>query len=380
MDELQRTYFEQKQIQILEYCRIPSEYRKGEEIRFSNERGNNLLCILKAIASGDKEVRVDDRKLEEIFTFFERRKYIHTWELSAWDGGETYGLRKLDKELLLWKGSMSSNIIKEIVQRSKRRGNALFAAEAKSFLERLGVEGYRYTGQDDTYSISAKPGYDFLANACLTNDYAGLYRYVRENKEFSYAEKACWAMYVDNGTDAEKWLVKQRNSKDKMNLFEHLRFAHNLQQVFELEEKYDVDFMLLWESIPEEEKSRQVLIREYTTDFRDLYYKFGQVSDKLRLQRSIKYSDSMWFTEYEEFSTCRTAILDFVAALVLNGFYITGLWSCVTSHGNISALLYSYADMILFLLSPQCKRKPEWFKLFEWDIFILINKIGRAHV
>ena len=109
-------------------------------------------------------------------------------------------------------------------------------------------------------------------------------------------------------------------------------------------------------------------MREYTTDFTDLYYEFGHVADKLRLRYSLKNSTSIWFFEHEEFTVCRTAILDFVAALVLNGFYITGLWACTNSHGNIADLLHSYADMILFLISPECKRKQEWFKLSPWDI------------
>lgn len=30
---------------------------------------------------------------------------------------------------------------------------------------------------------------------------------------------------------------------------------------------------------------------------------------------------------------------------------------------------------MLFLISPECKRKQEWFRLCPWDIFILINLI-----
>ncbi len=110
---------------------------------------------------------------------------------------------------------------------------------------------------------------------------------MKGNKEYSYAEKACWAMYIDNGKDAEKWLEKQWNSKDKMDLFEQLRFAHNLQQDYKLEQEYDVSFGLLWASVSEEEKNRQVLIREYTTGFTDLYYEFAHVADELRLRYSF---------------------------------------------------------------------------------------------
>lgn len=184
-------------------------------------------------------------------------------------------------------------------------------------------------------------------------------------------------MYIDNGKDVKKWLEKQWNSKDKMDLFEQLRFAHNLQQDYELEQEYGVSFGFLWASVSEEEKNRQVLIREYTSGFTDLYYEFGHVADELRLRYSFKKSTSIWFIEHKEFTVCRTAILDFVAALVLNGFYITGLWPCTTSHGNISDLLHSYVDMILFLMSPECKRKQEWFQLSPWDIFILINMTGK---
>lgn len=296
MDELQREYFEQKQIQILEFYRLPVNYRKVEIPEFSDERGKHLLSILRAVVSDNEKNHVDDEKP--------------------------------DTELLLRKGK-----------------------------------------QDD-----------FLVNACLTNDYIGLYKYVKQNKGYSYAEKACWAMYVDNRKDAEKWLEKQWNSKDEMDLFEHLRFAHNLQQNYELEKEYGVDFGTLWASVPEEEKKRQVLIREYTTNFADLYYEFGHVAAQLRLRYSLKYSNSIWYFEQEEFTLCRTAILDYVAALVLNGFYITGLWACTTSHGNITNLLHSYADMVLFLISPECKRKPEWFKLSSWDIFILINMIDRKEL
>ena len=380
MDELQRIYFEQKQIQILEFCRLPSDCRKGEVPEFSDERGKHLLSLLKAIVPKDKEVRVDDKKLEEIFTYFEKRKYIHTWEISAWTDGEKYGLGKLDAELLLRKGSAGSKIIEEVIQKSQRRGNAALSVKARSFLKRLGVEGYRYPRKDNLHSISYSSKQDTFVNACLTNDYAGLYEYVKGNKEYSYAEKACWAMYIDNGKDAEKWLEKQWNSKDKMDLFEQLRFAHNLQQDYKLEQEYGVSFGLIWASVSEEEKNRQVLIREYTTGFTNLYYEFGHVADKLRLRYSFKNSTSIWFFEHEEFTVCRTAILDFVAALVLNGFYITGLWACKTSHGNISDLLHSYVDMILFLLSPECKRKQEWFQLSPWDIFILINMTDKKEL
>lgn len=342
MDELQRVYFEQKQIQILEFCRLPSDYRKGEVPEFSNERGKHLLSLLKAIAPKDKEICVDDKKLEEIITYFEKRKYIHTWEISAWTDGEKYGLGKLDTELLLRKGSVGSKIIEEVIRKSQKRGNAALSVKARSFLKRLGVEGYRYLREDSTRSNFGSSKQDIFVNACLTNDYAGLYEYVKGNKEYSYAEKACWAMYIDNRKDADKWLEKQWNSKNKMDLFEQLRFAHNLQQDYELEQEYSVSFGLLWASVSEAEKNWRVLIREYTTGFTDLYYEFGHVADKLRLRYSLKNSTSIWFFEHEEFAVCRTAILDFVAALVLNGFYITGLWMCKNSLGNISNLLHSY--------------------------------------
>lgn len=380
MDGLQRIYFEQKQIQILEFCMLPLNHRKKEVVEFSDKRGKNLLSILRAVASDLERTSISDKSLEEIFTFFEKRKYIHTWEIAAWTDGERYGIRKLDAELLLWKGLASTDIINEVIKRSKKRGKDPLSVQARLFLEKLNIEGYRYPRKDNTYGIISASKQDFIADACLTNNYTELYKYIKENGEYSYSEKACWAMYIDNRKDAEKWLKKQWDSKDKMDLFEYLRFAHNLQQNFELEKEYGISFELLWTSVPEEEKKRQVLIEEYTTDFTDLYYEFGRVADKLRLRYSLKNSTPLWPFEYEEFMVCRTAILDFVAALVLNGFYITGLWACTTSHGNITNLLNSYADVILFLLSPECRRKQEWFKLLPWDIYVLINMVDRQEL
>ncbi len=103
---------------------------------FSDERGKHLLSLLKSIVPKDKEVRVDDKKLEEIFTYFEKRKYIHTWEISAWTDGEKYGLGKLDAELLLRKGSAGSKIIEEVIQKSQKRGNAALSVKARSCLKR----------------------------------------------------------------------------------------------------------------------------------------------------------------------------------------------------------------------------------------------------
>ena len=209
-----------------------------------------------------------------------------------------------------------------------------------------------------------------MEEACLTSNYNELYNYVKRRDEYSYVEKAHWAMYADNKKETDKWLEKQWNSKIKMNLYEQLRFAHNVQQEYTLQGKYGIDFGVLWTSLPDRERKHQVLIHEYMTGCKELYHEFGEVSDKLRLRCYARSVSGGIHYEIERFAIYRTAVLDFVRELVLNGFYITGLWPCTYLHGNFSDLIRLYVDIMLFLISPECKRKQEWFRLCPWDIYI----------
>lgn len=84
--------------------------QKGDKTK----RKKHLLSLLKAIVHKDNEVCVDDKKL--------------------------------DTDLLLWKGSAGSNIIEKVIRKSQKSGNTLLAVKARSFLKRLGAEGYRFEG------------------------------------------------------------------------------------------------------------------------------------------------------------------------------------------------------------------------------------------
>lgn len=378
MDQLQKEYFEQKQIQVLEFSKLPGAFRREKTTEFHDKRGNRLLSMLRAIAPAQREVRVDDERLQEVFQYFMSRKVVHTWELTSVFGGEGYEIEKSGTQLRLYKGTAGGNLIEAIAKAAKRKGNTQLTAEAQRFMGKLRVRGYCYKSdrrKKGEYKITAVHGQydDYVECACVVSDYIGLYDYIKKNKEYSYTEKAHWAMYVDNGKDAEKWLEKQWKSKEKMDLYGQLRFAYNAQQNFNVQQKYNVDFGTLWRSVPEIERKRQCILNEYMTGCADLYREFGGVSDKLRLQYSVARSSYGWGNDIERFNICRTEILDLTRALILNGFYITGLWACTYSYGRFSELMYAYADMILFLVSPECRQKPKGFQIAPWDIYILIN-------
>ena len=74
MDEFQKKYLEQKQIQVLEFCKLPQAYRKQPVTEFTDDRGKHLLAMLRAIVPSEKDSKIDDEKLKEIFAFFENRK------------------------------------------------------------------------------------------------------------------------------------------------------------------------------------------------------------------------------------------------------------------------------------------------------------------
>ena len=379
MDELQRSYLEQKQIQVLEFCKLPKTYREQTITEFSDDRGKHLLAILRAIVPFEKNTKIDDEKLKELFSYFGNRKAIHVWEIAAYIGSKKYEIAKAGTQLRLLKGSIGCNWMEAVMRTARSKDEGSLSEEAREFIGKIGVDAYCYDRENKIQKIPYLYN-GFMEDACITSNYTEIYGYAKNRKEYSFAEKACWALYVDNRKEAVKWLEKQWNSKSKMDLFEHLRFIHNAQQEYKLEKKYNVDFGTLWARIPDDEKTHQSLMQEYMTGCKELYHEFGEVSDKLRLKCYAK-TNTAWNTyEVARFTICRTAILDFAKALILNGFYVTGLWPCTYSHGDISDLMYSYADVILFLLSPECRRKQEWFRLCPWDIFVLIQLVEKEEL
>ena len=374
MDEFQKKYLEQKQIQVLEFCKLPQAYRKQPVTEFTDEKGKHLLAMLRAIVPSEKDSKIDDEKLKEIFAFFENRKVVHIWEVAEFVDKSRYEFEKEGSRMRLIKGTFGHSFMETIFRVARRKKGGQLVTDARAFLGKIGIDEYCCDREDKEFKVLFQ--YDgFMEEACLTSNYNELYNYVKRRDEYSYVEKAHWAMYVDDKKEADKWLEKQWNSKIKMDLYEQLRFAHNVQQEYTLQGKYGIDFGVLWASLPDEERKHQVLIHEYMTGCKELYHEFGEVSDKLRLRCYARNASGGIHYEIERFAICRTAVLDFVRTMVLNGFYITGLWPCTYLHGNFSDLIRLYVDMILFLISPECKRKQEWFRLCPWDIYILINLI-----
>lgn len=111
-----------------------------------------------------------------------------------------------------------------------------------------------------------------------------------------------------NNQEADKWLEKQWNSKIKMDLYEQLRFAYNVQQEYTLQGKYGIGFGVLWASLPDEERKHQVLIHEYMTGCKELHHEFGEVSDKLRLRCYARSVSGGIYYEIERLAICRTAV------------------------------------------------------------------------
>ncbi len=376
MDFLQREYFERKQIQVLEFKDLPLFYRKPDVIEFTDPRGKNLLRMLRAVTAEKEKESISDDVVSKMITHFVNRKCIHVWEISAYIGVDRYVLRKAGTELCLMNGTTGCKTLEGVIRAAGRKSGDELTNAARSFLGRLSADHYCYDRNSKTKSFPIM--YDFaLEDACVVSGYADIHTHVTGSKGFSYAEKAYWALYTDNGKEAEKWLKKQWNSKKKLDLYGQLQFVYSAQQFDPVEEKYPVNFRRLWDSIPEKEKEKMPILQEYMLGCVNLYSKFGSISDKLRLRYGKAYSYGSYYYDSMDFEVCRTNIIDFVRNMILNGFYITGLWDHTISYGNVGVLMHAYADMILFLISPVCRQKPEWFQLCGWDIYILLNFIDK---
>lgn len=374
MDELQRTYLKQKQIEVLEFSQLPKTLRKKEITEFGDDRGKHLLTLLRALTASDTNTVITDQRLDELFSYFEKRKVVHAWEITEFLGVDRYEIVKTGTKLQLYPNSYGSRLMETVFQRARSRKAEQVRTDAREFLRKVGIDGYFYCWEYKNHRLPCLQD-DFVEKACLTGNYEELYAYVKENPRYSYAEKANWALYIDQKKEADRWFRKQWNSRQKLSLFEQLRYAHNLQQEFELQEEYEVDFGLLWNNLPDEEQKKQCLIQEYTRGCSEIYSEFGKASDELRLRC---YSDHSYRTvpyEADAFEICRTTIIDFLRTLMLNGYYVTGLWPRGCYNSGLKNLMRMYADTILFLLSPECKLKPDKFKLCAWDIFILINMV-----
>ena len=369
MDELHRMYLEQKQIQVLEYTNIPEEYRKKEVQEFSDEQGKNLFRMLQAVAVKKQVLQIDNHKLRELFTYFGDRKYIHIWEVCRWLNVATYGAEKIETTLLLEKDGMLEAWIKSIVQLAKSGGE--FAEEAKVFLGKLGIEkyGYRRSNIQEEFPYTYDGTLEYL---CVTSNLDELYKYVKNGKEFSYGEKAHWALYIDNHGEVNKWMEKQWNSKRKLTRYEQVRFIYNVQQNFDLEEKYKVSFRELWDGIGDIERGKLAVVEEYINGCAKTYHTFGIEADKIRLRYSVKRSRREDFFDPQEFLSCRWNVIEIAKSLILNGFYIAGLWTSTYLYSGINELMKSYVEVLLFFLSTECKHKPDWFHVYPWDIYIMI--------
>lgn len=416
MDEMHRTYMRQKQIEVLEVRQLPKALREDKISEFANFRGNNILALLRALTVSDTNTKITGQKLSELFTYFEKRKVVHVWEITEFLGVARYEIEKTGTKLQLYPNSQGSCLMEAVFRLASSRkaepvitddrkslgrvepvgtdsGKSLGRAElaktdawkslkkeetvktdAREFLGKVGIDGYFYCFEYELHKLPQLQE-DFVEKACLTSNYEELYTYVKKNPEYSYAEKANWALYTDQKAEADRWFKKQWNSRQKLSLYEQLRYAHNLQQEFELQEAYDVDLGLLWNSLPDEEQKKQCLMQEYAGGYSELYSAFGKAADELRLRC---YSDRSYRTtpyEADDFERCRTTIIDYLRTMILNGYYVTGLWPMGCYSAGLENLMRAYADMILFLLSPECRLKPDKFRLCSWDLFILINMV-----
>lgn len=176
--------------------------------------------------------------------------------------------------------------------------------------------------------------------------------------------------------NTEKAFEKLLNSRKKRSLYEQLQITFNLQQLFELEQKYGMHFAQLWNHLPVAEKKKFVLLNEYLSECQELYQAFGKEADKLRMRYVAQNTGGEEFVPPQlEFEVHRTEILDFVRCMVLNGFYIAGAWSQTTHIEGLRELILSYVDALLFLMAPEIRRKQSWFKFTRWDIYLLLNLI-----
>lgn len=402
MDEMHRTYMRQKQIEVLEVRQLPKALREEEISEFANFRGNNILALLRALNVSDTNTKITDQKLSELFTYFEKRKVVHVWEVTAFLGVARYEIEKTGTKLQLYPNSYGCRLMEAVFRLAssrkaepvktdsgksrgreelaktdarKSRGNAEpIKIDAREFLRKVGIDGYFYCFEYELHKLPQLQE-EFVEKACLTSDYEELYAYVKTNPEYSYAEKANWALYTDQKTEADRWFRKQWNSRQKLCLYEQLRYAHNLQQEFELQEEYEVNFGLLWNSLPDEVQKKQCLMQEYARGCSELFSAFGKASDELRLRCYSNHSYRTTPYEADDFERCRTTIIDYLRTMILNGYYVTGLWPRGCYSAGLKKLMRTYADMILFLLSPECRLKPDKFKLRAWDLFILINMV-----
>lgn len=374
MDELHRMYLEQKQIQVLEYSDIPEEFREKEVQEFPDERGKNLFRMLQAVAAKKQVVQIDNYKLRKMFAYFRDRKYIHIWEVCRWLNIATYEAEKIETTLLLEKDGMLEPWIKSIVQLAK--SGEEFAEDAKVFLGKFCIEryGYRRSNIQEEFPYTYDSTLEYL---CMTSNLDELYKYVKRGKNFSYGEKAHWALYIDNHGEANKWMEKQWNSERKLTRYEQVRFIYNVQQNFDLEEKYKVSFRELWDGIGDIERGKLAVVEEYVNGCAKTYHTLGIEADKIRLRYSVKRPRGEDFYDPQEFLSCRWNVIEIVRNLILNGFYITGLWPSTYLYSGINELMKSYVEVLLFFLSTECKHKPKWFYVYPGDIYIMIYFIER---
>lgn len=373
MDNLQREYLEQKQIQVLEWKDLPPKKRKLRVAEFTSDRGNCMLQILQTVTLPEKEVVVDENRIMELCAYFADRKAVHVWEICSFLKKDRYEILKIGTELRIVRDSLGEKVIMALFKLAGKRKVDYVTMEARNLLQKLDVTCYAYdrkaTEEKHKLSRSILSQGNYLEEACLQGNYIELWNQVEMDTTLSYWEKAYWAMYVGRLSDAEQWAEQQWNSAEKIGLFDQVCFFRNVEQCYSLEQRYDIDFWKMWNNLQETEKKELQLIREYMERCANLCLEFMETSEKIRF---YCYSNTMRYSTYD-FLVCRTNIIDFVRVLVLNGFYLTGLHASTICYAQIEELMRAYVDLLLFFVSPLCPNKPKWFSFSRWDIFIMIN-------
>lgn len=372
MDKYQREYLEQKQIQILQVSDLPASERKQKQTLLANPRGNCLLQVLKSITL-IKQPKIGREQLEDMFTYFEKRKAVHVREICAYLKKDKYEILKEDSILHIRENTIGEQLVKALFHAARSRKVDDFVLRARQFLSKVRVQSYIYDWKTParSYDISLKllPGISCLEEFCLTSQYEKLWKLVRKNPEFSGTEKSYWAMYTDHEAIVEQLSKKQWSAKKKTDLYEQVCFARNMEQHYRLQQYTQICFGQMWHRMPEQERQMLPLFEEYMNRCAGLSIQFIETSEKMR---SYCYSGTVVY-DPTEFLITRSSMTDFVRTLVLNGFYITGLYSSTIIHAAISEIFKNYIDLLVFFLSPFCRNKPSWFAFSAWDIYIMIN-------
>ena len=187
-----------------------------------------------------KQPKIGREQLEEMFTYFEKRKAVHVREICAYLKKDKYEILKEDSTLHIRENTIGEQLIKALFHVARSRKVDDFVLRARQFLSKVGVQSYIYDWKTParSYDISLKllPGISCLEEFCLTSQYEKLWKLVRKNPEFSGTEKSYWAMYTDHEAIVEQLSKKQWSDKKKTDLYEQVCFARNMEQHYRLQQ------------------------------------------------------------------------------------------------------------------------------------------------